>query len=163
MNKKAGVTIGLKFIIGLVIGIIVLIVLLDVVDKVLIREEKDQSINYFNSLNEEIESLTTNSQTTQIVNLNKNQILVSFKKDDRNIEIESPTGEKQNFNLKKPAECENCLCICKTANGKYLEPNDCLGIDDVCYNHKKQINDFYLFFPGLKELSIKKTDSITIT
>jgi len=163
MDKKAGVTIGLKFIIGLVIGIIVLIVLLNVVDKVLIKEEKDQSINYFNSLNEEIENLAINSQTTQIISLNKNQILVSFNKVDRNIELESPTGEKQSFGLKKPAECENCLCICKTANNKYLEPNDCSGIDDVCYNHKRPINDYYLFAQGLKELSIRKTDSITLT
>ena len=164
MDKKAGVTIGLKFIIGLVIGILVLIVLLNVVDKVLIREEKDQSINYFNALNEQIENLAINSETTQLIQLNKNQALISFASQNRRIETESPTGEKKEFEVKKPVECENCLCICRTEKSGYFEFNDCSGIDDLCYNHKTSISDFYLFRKGLAELSIRKTTgSIIIT
>ena len=133
MDKKAGVTIGLKFIIGLVIGILVLIVLLNVVDKVLIREEKDQA-------------------------------LISFASQNRRIETESPTGEKKEFEVKKPVECENCLCICRTEKSGYFEFNDCSGIDDLCYNHKTSLSDFYLFRNGLAELSIRKTTgSIIIT
>jgi len=164
MNKRAGVSTGLKFIIGLIIGIMVLIVLLNVVDKVLPKSKEDQSINYFNALNREIETMAMNSPTTQLISLNKKQILISFNNQNRNVEIESPTGKKENFEVKKPADCVDCLCICKTENSKYLELNDCIGIEDICYNHNKKIDDFYLFEQGLKELTIEKTpSSITIT
>ena len=159
MNKKAGTTIILKTIIGLVIAIIVIVVLLNVMDKFLLfgKDEPNQQIDFFNKLNDEIKEL--NGETTQIFQLEENYLLIAFN--SKNNKVVTTT-------IKKPPQYENSLCLCKTKDDKYLFTEDCLQSEDICIEQNKEITNnnkpFFLFGEGIYNLKLEKiSNKINIT
>ena len=171
MNKK-GVSLLLKFIIGLVIAIIMIWLLLTIVDKFLLfgKEKTSSQQRFFDELNKKINDLTINGETTQIINLEKNGLLIAFNNEDVRVDLkdlERYLGFKTDVNvmITKPQQCTNCLCLCNTKKKIPFE-DDCLQIDDQCVEYKEKItnkgNSFFLFSEG-KELTIKRSiDSISI-
>jgi len=88
MDKKAGVSLSLKFVMGLVIAIMVIWVLLTVVDKyILFGENEDQQKIYFEKLNAEIKNLEINQETTQILDLDSNYLIISFNSQDTEVNL----------------------------------------------------------------------------
>lgn len=161
MNKRAGVGILLKFIIGLVIAISFIYLLLTVADNFLLfgKGKIDQQVVFFDKLNNEIENVNINGDTTQAFELKKGYLLIAFNNKDAIVENRQI--------IKKPIGNLNYLCLCKTKS-KYLFEDDCLQVDDICTDYKRKITNnnqqFYLFEEGLKNLKIKKTsDKIDIS
>jgi len=172
MNKKAGTKTILKTIIGLIIAIAVIVVLLNVMDKFLLfgKDEPNQQMDFFDELNTKIKELNTN-QETQLFQLQDKYLLIFFNNKDVSLKDKKETTGGYTINIdttvKKPPQCTNCLCLCKTEYKKYLFENDCLQQDDLCIEHEKEITNnnqpFFLFGKDTKELKIKKTsDKINI-
>lgn len=170
MNKKAGTKLILKMLVGLVIAIAVIVVLLNVMDKFILfgKDEPNQQIDFFNELNNKIE--TTNPET-QLFQLEENKLLISFNNQDSKVnlkDIEEYTGNRKNqeITIKKPLQCiENCLCLCITEDDNILFEDDCLQKNDICAEHKKQITQnspFILFGEGIYNLKIEKQTDKTI-
>ena len=174
MNKKAGVSLSLKFVMGLVIAIMAIWVLLTVVNKFIIwgSGKTDSQMNFFNELDEKIKSLGINQQETQIFELNDNYLLIAFNNKDVKINIkdlEIYSGNKVSIDetIKKPSQYENALCICKTKSSRYLFEDDCLQPEDICVESEKGImnnnEQFFLFGKGVYNLDISKSsDKINI-
>jgi len=173
MNKKAGVSLSLKFVMGLVIAIMAIWVLLTVVNKFIIwgSGKTDSQMNFFNELDEKIKSLGINQQETQIFELNDNYLLIAFNNKDVKINIkdlESYSGNKVSIDetIKKPPQYENALCLCKTKSSKYLFEDDCLQPEDICVESEKGITNnngpFFLFGEGVYKMDITKSDKINI-
>ena len=173
MNKKAGVSLSLKFVMGLVIAIMAIWVLLTVVNKFIIwgSGKTDSQMNFFNELDEKIKSLGINQQETQIFELNNNYLLIAFNNKDVKINIkdlESYSGNKVSIDetIKKPPQYENALCLCKTKSSKYLFEDDCLQPEDICVESEKGITNnngpFFLFGEGVYKMDITKSDKINI-
>lgn len=174
MNKKAGISISLKFMIGLVIAIMVILVLLPISDKFILfgKEKEDPQQNFFNELNEKIKTTGINQETTQIFQLKENYLLVVFNNQDTEISLKNLviySGNKKDITtiLKKPTECKICLCLCNTKDDNVLLEDDCLQPQDICVEHEKNIMNntitFFLFKEGTRNLKIKKTfDKINI-
>ena len=173
MNKKAGVSLSLKFVMGLVIAIMAIWVLLTVVNKFIIwgSGKTDSQMNFFNELDEKIKSLGINQQETQIFELNDNYLLIAFNNKDVKINIkdlEIYSGNKVSIDetIKKPPQYENALCLCKTKSSEYLFEDDCLQPEDICVESEKGITNnngpFFLFGEGVYKMDITKSDKINI-
>tara|TARA_Y100000034_G_scaffold136460_1_gene213056 strand:- start:1147 stop:1635 length:489 start_codon:yes stop_codon:yes gene_type:complete len=159
MNKK-GVSILLKFIIGLVIALIVIWALFTVVDKLIIfKEGKENSQEeFFLELNEKIKETGINKRAEQFFELQERFLLISFNKGDT---------EAEGTMIRRPLENKNLLCLCITQDKKHLFGSDCLQPGDTCIEHKKNIMNstipFSLFGKGTYNLNIEKTlDKINI-
>lgn len=175
MNKRAGVGILLKFIIGLIIAIGFIYLLLTVADKFLLfgKEKIDQQKVFFDKLNDEIEEVNINGEISQHFQLKQNYLLIAFNNKDTEVNLKDTeiySGYKidAKTTVKKPVECTNCLCLCKTKNKKIISEDDCLQPNDICEDYEEEIinNDkpFFLFGEVLKNLKIKKTfNKIDIT
>lgn len=174
MDKKAGISISLKFIIGLIIAIMAIWVLLTVVNKFIIwgTGKTNQQENFFNELNQKIQDSSTNQEITQLFELQNNYLVIAFNNKDTEVnlkDIEIYTGRKEDIKttIKKPIECiKNCLCLCKTKSKKLLFEDDCYI--NLCQDYKEEIynNDhpFFIFKEGTTTLKIKKTtDKINIS
>ena len=172
MNKKADVSLSLKFIIGLIIALIAIWFLFSVANKLIILNygKTDSQISFFNELSEKIND-NSKSEIKQLFELRENYLLVSFNKEDSKIDlgdVEIYSGNKEEISvmLKKPNSCEICLCLCNTKDDVVLLENDCLQQEDICMEFEKEIKkdekSFFLFKKGLIELKITKTDKINI-
>ena len=109
MDKKAGVSLLLKFIIGLVIAVMFISVLLTLTDKYILfgKDSKDQQKIYFEKLNAEIKNLDVNGEITQILNLESNYLIISFNSQDtevnmKDMEIYSGYRKDVKATVKKP-------------------------------------------------------------
>src|SRR3989344_1367566 len=166
MNKKAGTKTLLKTLIGFLIAIFFIILLLAIPGKFILfgREKADTQENFFNELNNKIQKLGINEEETQAFQLESNRLLIAFNKKDteisRNVEVYLGNKKDVNTIFKKPPECTNCLCLCKTEDDKLTFENDCLQENDICENYEKEIKnndkEFFLFGEGLYNLKIKK-------
>jgi len=174
MDKKAGVSLLLKFIIGLVIAVMFISVLLTLTDKYILfgKDSKDQQKIYFEKLNAEIKNLDVNGEITQILNLESNYLIISFNSQDtevnmKDMEIYSGYRKDVKATVKKPLECrENCLCLCRTKNSKVLFGDDCF--QNICQDYREKIynngNPFFIFGKGITSLEIRKfVDKIDIS
>src|SRR3989344_5571785 len=142
MNKKAGVSLSLKFVMGLVIAIMAIWVLLTVVNKFIIwgSGKTDSQMNFFNELDDKINI--------------------------KDLEIYSGNKVSIDETIKKPSQYENALCLCKTKSSKYLFEDDCLQPEDICVESEKGITNnngpFFLFGEGVYKMDITKSDKINI-
>ena len=165
MNKKGGTKLILKTLVSLVIAIAVIVVLLNVMDKFILfgKDEPNQQLDFFNELNNKIK--TGANQEKQIFQLEDNYLLISFNNQDTQVNAEKVIRVKVggikpikiNTLIKKPPLSTNSLCLCKTKEKDYLFENDCLQEEDICIEHKKEINLSPLFVSKLYNLKISKT------
>ena len=169
-----GETTILKTIIGLIIAIAVIVVLLNVMDKFLLfgKDKPDQQKDFFEELNKKIKEGEINRKTSQIFELGKNNLVISFNENQdskinlKDIEEYSGNRKNQGITIRKPSQCnENCLCLCVTKDDNILFEDDCLQEEDLCINHEKPINPknlFFLFGKGIYNLGIEKISSKTM-
>ena len=174
MSKKAGLKIGLRFMIGLVLAIIIMVFIFPLIDDFIIwgKDKESSQKNFFDKLNYEIENMEVNKKTSQIFELEKNRLIISFNNNQdskvnlKDIEEYSGNRKNQEIIIKKSPQCtENCLCLCVTEDDNILFEDDCLQEGDLCIDQKKPITQngpFFLFGKGVYDLKIEKRTDKTL-
>jgi len=170
MNKRAGIRISLRYILGFVIGIMILVVFIPIIGNynLLAKEKTNDQEVYFNELNNKIKESIINREVSQIFNLKGSYLLISFNNKDTEVNLKNAeiyTGNKKDIKtiVKKPSlDCtENCLCLCKTESKRVVFESDCLQSGDICEEYEKEIlnedKPFFLFGEGLTTLKFRKT------